>query len=379
MPFNGSGVFSRVMNWVTDAGNSVPMTPSRFDLDAQDLANGLSQCMTRAGISLPTANLPMGGFRLTGLGAAVGAGDALNLGQLGSSTGAALSGTIYGGTVADDLAAARPVARGGTGATTAGAAIQNLGLIDINSSISVTGVTTLASTALGKCIVLSDSGSPANFVVTLPPAAPVGSLIMLRVSNLATKLYGINGNDVQIDGVLQRVLWAGEVALLLREANNWTKIGGKSRPFAGGLTRATSQTGIVTNTNTQVAFTGTFGDQSGLNLAYNSGTNNIAIPRGGNYNITGNLSIAGTSIAGTGALIALIQNSLTPQTTPNAYINEVVGTGATRFAAGVSGLFNCATGDAIGLIGNIGGGTSISFEATTGIAPCLTYQEVSTW
>jgi hypothetical protein len=352
MPLNGN-TFTRLYSWVANAAQGIKVRSDLMDLDSNDIAGGISAVAAIAN-GIPTT--------------------------LATPGGAGGVGTIYGGTVADDLAAARPIARGGTGATTAGAAIQNLGLIDINSSVSVTGTTTLALTALGKCIVLSDPGTPANFVVTLPAAAPVGSLIMIRVSNLAVKLYGLAGNDVNIDGLASRILWAGESVLLLREAANWTKIGGKSRPFAGGMQRTASQTGIVAATNTQVNFTSAFGDLSGLNLAYNSGTGNISIPRAGNYNITGNLSIAGTGIAGAGAQIALIQNSLNPAVAPNATINAIVGAGAARFMAGVSGLFNCASGDGIGLIGNMGSGTSLSFEfVASSIAPTLTYQEVPSW
>lgn len=84
MPFS-AGVFSRLYNWVTDAGNGIPMTPSRFDSDANDMASGLSNCVTRNGQSPATANLPMGGFKLTGVAAGVNPGDAVNFSQLSSS------------------------------------------------------------------------------------------------------------------------------------------------------------------------------------------------------------------------------------------------------------------------------------------------------
>lgn len=46
------------------------------------MATGLSTCMTKDGQSTPTANIPLGNFRLTGVGAAVNAGDAVNAGQI---------------------------------------------------------------------------------------------------------------------------------------------------------------------------------------------------------------------------------------------------------------------------------------------------------
>ena len=87
MPFS-AGVFSRLYNWVTDASNSIPMTPSRFDQDANDMATGLSNCVTRNGQSPPTTNLPMGGFKLTGLAAGTNANDSVNFSQLGYTSSA---------------------------------------------------------------------------------------------------------------------------------------------------------------------------------------------------------------------------------------------------------------------------------------------------
>lgn len=127
MPYNGSGVFSRVYAWVTDASNSIPMTPSRFDQDANDMAAGLSNCVTRNGQSPATANLPMGNFKFTGLAAGTDPSDSVNFSQLSftaAGTGGAprtiqakLSeqisaidfGAIANGT-ADDLAAANAAA-----------------------------------------------------------------------------------------------------------------------------------------------------------------------------------------------------------------------------------------------------------------------------
>lgn len=299
---------------------------------------------------------------------------------LATPSGASMIGTAFGA-LSTDLAAARPVARGGTGASTSGGALTNLGLIDMGSQISVTGTTALTSTALGKCVTFSDSGSPANFTVTLPAAAPVGSLIMVRISATGTKLYTINGNDANIDGSLTRVMWAGESALLIREAANWAKISGRTRPLAGGMQRLSSQAGVTAATDVQVAFTSAFGDLSGLNFSFNSGTANMQCVRPGNYQITGNLSITGTGIVGQGAYVALGQNSVHPTSAPTAFNNAVVGTGAARFMVNVSGLYNLALGDGMGLIGNMGSGaTGIAFEYTAGtIVPTLTYQEIPTW
>lgn len=67
MPYNGTGTFQRIYSWVTDAANGLFVSSTRTDTDTNDIAAGLTNCVTRDGQSVPTANLPMGGFKLTGL------------------------------------------------------------------------------------------------------------------------------------------------------------------------------------------------------------------------------------------------------------------------------------------------------------------------
>jgi len=75
LPFNGSGLFSRVYSWVVDAGNNVEIDAARMDTDTNDIATGLSNCVTKDGQQTITANLPMSGFKLTGLGIGTAAAD----------------------------------------------------------------------------------------------------------------------------------------------------------------------------------------------------------------------------------------------------------------------------------------------------------------
>lgn len=52
---------------MTDAANGVLVSSSRTDTDTDDIATGLSTCVTRDGQSAWTANLPAGGYKITGL------------------------------------------------------------------------------------------------------------------------------------------------------------------------------------------------------------------------------------------------------------------------------------------------------------------------
>lgn len=69
MPDSG-GVFSRVYNWVVDRDASVPITASRMDTELDGIATALNNRLFKDGANTPTANLPMGGFLHTGVGAA---------------------------------------------------------------------------------------------------------------------------------------------------------------------------------------------------------------------------------------------------------------------------------------------------------------------
>jgi len=76
MPFDGSGNFNRVMNWVSDATAGIKIVATRHDSEDDNLAAGLSNTLTKDGQSQPTANIPMNGKRLTNLGAPSAATDA---------------------------------------------------------------------------------------------------------------------------------------------------------------------------------------------------------------------------------------------------------------------------------------------------------------
>src|SRR5438874_4476143 len=95
MPFNGAGVFNRLYSWTVDAANGVKIRADRMDAETNGIATGLSDCMTRDGQSPPTANIPMGGKKLTGLANGTAATDGINYGQLTGAI-AALKGFIFG-------------------------------------------------------------------------------------------------------------------------------------------------------------------------------------------------------------------------------------------------------------------------------------------
>ncbi|MBR8157138.1 hypothetical protein KDX20_22140 [Burkholderia cenocepacia] len=82
MPFNGSGSFGLKYNWQNDAANGIYISSSRMMDQEQDIANGLSNCLTRDGQSTPIAPIPMGGFRLINVGTPMLSADAATMGYV---------------------------------------------------------------------------------------------------------------------------------------------------------------------------------------------------------------------------------------------------------------------------------------------------------
>ena len=108
MSYNGSGTFN-----INSAGQPVVsgtvISSTAFNALTADLGTGLSTALTKDGQTTPTANIPMGTFKITGLGAGTVATDAVRLGQLQNfSTGTLI--TVAGtdtitGTVSPSLTA----------------------------------------------------------------------------------------------------------------------------------------------------------------------------------------------------------------------------------------------------------------------------------
>jgi len=106
--YNGSGTFN-----INSAGQPVVsgtvISSTAFNALTADLGTGLTTALTKDGQTTPTANIPMGTYKITNLGAGTVATDAVRLGQLQNfSTGTLI--TVAGtdtitGTVSPSLTA----------------------------------------------------------------------------------------------------------------------------------------------------------------------------------------------------------------------------------------------------------------------------------
>lgn len=70
MARNGSGTFNRLYDWTDDAAAGTKISSTRMDAEMDGMATALTDSLAKDGQTTPTANLPMGTFRHTGVGEA---------------------------------------------------------------------------------------------------------------------------------------------------------------------------------------------------------------------------------------------------------------------------------------------------------------------
>ena len=91
MARNGSGTYNRAVAPYV-AGTTITAATVNSEMD--DIATALTQSLSRDGQSPPTANIPMGNFRITGLANAVASTDAAPLGQVVAKAGDTMTGAL---------------------------------------------------------------------------------------------------------------------------------------------------------------------------------------------------------------------------------------------------------------------------------------------
>jgi hypothetical protein len=183
MSFNGSGTF--VIN--TAGQPVVPNTvisATAFNALTADLANGLSTCITKDGQTTPTANIPMGNNKITGLAPGTSGTDAANLSQVQGSTAKLLQSVTGTDTITAAMVPALTAYAAGQMFYFV-AAGDNTGAVTINiDSLGAKSVTRDGSTAL----VAGDITNGKVVVIVYD-----GTRFQLLNSNAFTNLY-VSGN-----------------------------------------------------------------------------------------------------------------------------------------------------------------------------------------
>jgi hypothetical protein len=119
MPWNGSGVFTRIRNWVNEAASGIPILPAEFDEQEQDfVAAGFGNCITRDGQGGPTADIPWNNFGITGLRAPALGGDVVNKTYVDTATANRSMGGYRYTNLADPVNAQDAATKAWVGGTT---------------------------------------------------------------------------------------------------------------------------------------------------------------------------------------------------------------------------------------------------------------------
>ena len=160
MAWTGSGVFNRLFSWATDAVNGLFISSSRMDSEFDNYKTGLENCLTRDGQNQPSANLPMGSFRHTTVGAATTRDQYSQLAQVQDST------VAWGGTAGGTANAVTIAVTPAITAYVAGQTFRFLTGAAANSGAVTLAVNGLTATAVSK----------ENGVALIAADLPIGAL-----------------------------------------------------------------------------------------------------------------------------------------------------------------------------------------------------------
>ncbi|MDE3023503.1 MAG: hypothetical protein KGI54_16915, partial [Pseudomonadota bacterium] len=261
MPFNGSGTYT------LPAGNPVvtntDISSTTQNNTMSDVATALTDCVTRDGQSPPSANLPLGGFKLTGLGAGSALTDSLTLGQaqneLGNYGGTA-GGTANALTISTTPAITAYIAgqrfwfkasaSGNSGATTLN--IDGLGAIaaQFNRVACVGGeilannfyqvfLDTATTCQISAISSLSSAGGTLTGALNNAPSVVLASATSTAIGAAASNNVTISGTttitsfDTIAEGAIRLVTFSGAVPITY-DATKMQLVGAASRTYAVG-------------------------------------------------------------------------------------------------------------------------------------------------
>lgn len=174
MARNGSGAYSLPATSVSPAVASTLIESTAFNTVAADLATALTESIARDGQTTITANIPMAGYRITGLGTPSARTDATTLGAVQDQTGVYVA--TVGGTV--DAITLTP-----SPAITAYAAGQRFMFV---SSGANTGATTVQVSGIASPKSVTKNGSTALVAGDIPS----GALVMITYDGTRFQLGG---------------------------------------------------------------------------------------------------------------------------------------------------------------------------------------------
>jgi hypothetical protein len=296
MSYSGNGTFL-----INSAGQPVvpgtTITTTAFNALTADLATGLTTAITKDGQTTPTANIPMGTFKFTGLGAGTAAEDSVRVSQLQA-----------GGTTFLTAAGTDTITATASPSLTAYATGNLFTFVVANTN---TGAVTLNVDGLGAKAVTRD-GSTA-----LAAADLVATEVVVVIYD-GTRFQVINPNaatNYRISGTLTPSSTNGIVGTTTNDNANAGSVGELvSATLASGS--AVSLVTATAKTVTSISLTAGDWDVTGVvNMFFDAATNVVAAYGGAsttNNTLGANNTFTGTLYSTTGSVLG---NTLQMRTT----------------------------------------------------------------
>lgn len=232
------GTFTRVHDWTEDEANGLNIESDRMDAEDDNFEAGINACLHKGGQNSPTANLPMGGYKHTG---------------------------VADGTAGDDYATVRQVQEGAW-------------------RWPATGLTGGSLNAYTLILSPTPAGYVAGQVFYFKASFSNSAAATLNVNSLGAKsIYLNNAAVVSGDIVINRVysvVYDGTRFHLMAGGGS-----GSGSTFGGAKACMSSSQEIAVNTATTVLFrTELYDDSAYLNLTTSDA---FVIPVTGRYRVTG--------------------------------------------------------------------------------------------
>lgn len=373
MPWNGSGVFTRIRNWVNEAAVGTPILPAEFDEQEQDfVVAGFGNCITRDGQGGPTADIPWNNFGITGMRAPALGTDASNKAYVDLATGDRSMGGYKITALGNPVAGTDAVNLTTLNATAMNAALPNqtgnAGKIVITNGVTATWTDTYTIAIKEK------KGADIASTATLNLSTATGNLVHVTGTTNITAITIASGAEYTLvfDGAVKITNGAN---LILPSGADITTAAGDSIKVRGDGTAArvvsyerkegrsllgiprmtvTTATGTWTcpDTVTLVEVSMVDGGDGGYNTTGGSGfgykgadsgaggVSVLTVTPGTVYTVTvGSGGAIGTVGYTTGGASSFAGAGLTTMTTANATFKVPKGTGGNpSAAAGASGI-----------------------------------------
>ena len=246
--FDGMGGFTFPYNWVNDAANGIDITASRMDTQFATATGGFDLCLTRDGQGAASANLPMNGFKFTGLGVGSNPNDSVTYAQLTNSA-AALTGFLGGLTLSTagssgTFGIASGVAVDSTSAlfmSLPSAFTKTTGAFSAGTGNGALDASTIANSTWYHVFLIGSPGVTSDILISLSPTAPTlpgGFTLFRRIGSMKT-----DGSAHWIAFIQNRDTFSWNVAIFDKSnatpAASWEYVtltvptGAKVRPIFG--------------------------------------------------------------------------------------------------------------------------------------------------